>query len=116
MERKEILAELMLLAFLWDETASGTARRNTEDRLHSCSAPCFNMGQDCLWNREEHNIGDINPFVPADLDQDKLNKGWSVAQYLIHCSTCLYVGPLGQEKLDHQNAAPCCSRGSLVPE
>ena len=28
----------------------------------------------------------------------------------------LYVGPLGQEKLDHQNGALCCSRGSFVPE
>ena len=41
---------------------------------------------------------------------------WSVAQYLINFSTCLYAGPLGQDKLDHQKGAPRSSRGSLVPE
>ena len=57
-----------------------------------------------------------NPFVPGDLDKDKLNKELSMAQYLIHCSTCISAGPLGQEELYNQNGAPCCSRGSLVPE
>ena len=73
------------------------------------------MGQDCLWDREEHNVADINPFVPGDLYKDKLNKGLSISQYLIHCSTYLYEGPLGQEELYYQNGAPPCSRGSLVP-
>ena len=71
------------------------------------------MGQDCLLKSEEHTVGDIIPLVPGDLHTDKLNKGLSMAQYLIHCS--IYVGPLGQEELDHQNGVPPCSRGSLVP-
>ena len=33
--RKESLAELMLLTFIWDETASGTARSKTRNGLHS---------------------------------------------------------------------------------
>ena len=64
--------------------------------------PDFIIGWDCPWNREERNIVDKDPFVPGDLDKDKLNKGWNMAQYSINCSTCLYVGPLGQEKLDNQ--------------
>ena len=34
----------------WDEPASGTARSNTENGLHSWSAPRFCMGQDFLWD------------------------------------------------------------------
>ena len=64
--------------------------------------PDFIIVWDCPWNREERNIVDKDPIVPGDLDKDKLNKGWSMAQYSINCSTCLYVGPLGLEKLDHQ--------------
>ena len=33
--RKESPAELMLLTFVWHETASGTARSKTENGLHS---------------------------------------------------------------------------------
>ena len=73
------------------------------------------MGHGCPWNMEEHNVGDVNSFVPGDLDKVKQNKGWSMVQYLVHCLTCLYVSPLGQEELDHQNGAPRCSRGGLVP-
>ena len=103
--------------YVWDDTASGTARSNTEDILHSWFYPPFIVGRDCPWNREERNVGDIYPFFPGDLDEDKLDKGWSMAHYLIHhCSTCLYVGPLGQEELDYQTSAPLCSRDSLVPE
>ena len=38
---KESPAELMLLAFVWDETASRTARSKTENGLHSWSTPHF---------------------------------------------------------------------------
>ena len=53
------------------------------------------MVWDCLWNREEHNDGDINPVVPGDIDKDKLNKGWSMDRYWILSATCLYCVPLG---------------------
>ena len=52
---KESPAELILLTFVWDEAASGTARSTTENGLHSWSAPRFCMGRDCLWESEEQN-------------------------------------------------------------
>ena len=50
----------LLLAFVWDKTASGMARSNTDDRLHSLSAPRFNMGQNCLWDSEELKVNYLN--------------------------------------------------------
>ena len=66
----------MVLAFVWDETASGTARSNTEVRPLSWSAPRFCMGWDRLWDTEELNLGDLNPHVPGDLHEHMLNKGF----------------------------------------
>ena len=60
-QRMDWTADL-LLVYVWDEAASGSAKSNTEDILHSWSAPCLCMEQDCFWNREEHNVGDINPL------------------------------------------------------
>ena len=51
--------ELILLAFLRDKNASGTARSITEDELPSWFAPPFIMGQDSLWNNEAHNVVDL---------------------------------------------------------
>ena len=62
---KESPAEVILLVFVY-KTASGIARSNTENGLHSWSAPHFYMGRD--------NVGDITRFVPGDLDKRKLNK------------------------------------------
>ena len=53
--RKESPVEVMLLDFIWDETASGIARSNTENGLHSWSAPHFCMGWDCLWDSQEQH-------------------------------------------------------------
>ena len=36
-----------------------------------------------------------------------------MAQFLIHSSTCLYVGLLGQEEFDQQNGADCLIKISL---
>ena len=51
--RKESPAEVILFTFVCDETASGTARSNTENGLHNWFAPHFCMGQDCLWDSKE---------------------------------------------------------------
>ena len=67
-----------LLVQVWDKTASGTGRSNKKDILHSRSAPPFSMGQDCLWNRKKHNVGDLNPHVQWDLHEDKLDKGLDI--------------------------------------
>ena len=48
---------MILLAFVWDKTASWIERSNTEDRLLSWSAPPFIMGRDCLWDRKEQHRG-----------------------------------------------------------
>ena len=53
--RKESLAELMLLTFAWDKTASGTVRSKTVNGLYSRSATCFCMEQDCLWDSQVKN-------------------------------------------------------------
>ena len=53
--RKESPTDLMLLIFVWDETASRTARSKTVNGLHSWSAPHFCMGRDCLWDSKEQN-------------------------------------------------------------
>ena len=58
------------------KTASGTARSNTEDRLHSSSTPPFIMARDCLWNTEEHLVGYLSPPFQGNHKRDKLNKGW----------------------------------------
>ena len=36
-----------------------------------------------------------------------------MAGYLILCSSCIYLGPLGQEGFDHHRGAPRCARVSL---
>ena len=87
-QRIDCTADLLLHS-LWDKTASGTGRSKMLVILTLLSKKTL---------------------------KKILNKGWIMAQYLIHVSTCLYVGPLGQEELDHQKGAPRCSRGSLVPE
>ena len=42
--------------------------------------PPLIMGGDCLWNRKEDNIGDLNPLVSGDMHKDKFNKGLSMAE------------------------------------
>ena len=53
------------------------------------------MAGDCLWDSEEHNVGDISHPFTEDLHRDKFNKELSVDMYIILCLTCLFVGPLG---------------------
>ena len=72
--RKESLTEVMLLAFVWNEGASWTARSNTKDRLHNWSNHPYIMGGHCLLKSKEHNIGDLNSPVPGDIHRDKVNK------------------------------------------
>ena len=49
------------------------------------------MGQDCLWNGKEHNIGDLNRPVPWDLHRDKLKQGLNIDMDLILCFSGLYL-------------------------
>ena len=76
---------MILLAFVWDKTASWTTclvtrlesslvnkqvaswieRSNTEDRLLSWSAPPFIMGRDCLWDREEQHRGQTAQLISS---------------------------------------------------
>ena len=60
-EQKGVKADL-LIAVVWDETVSGTARIKTQvflkvDALNSWSPPCCSMAQNCLWDSEEPHIG-----------------------------------------------------------
>ena len=47
--------EMILLVFVWDETASGIGRSNAEKGLHSWSAPQFCMVWDCFWDSKEQH-------------------------------------------------------------
>ena len=71
----------MLLTFVRHKTASGTARSNTEDRLHILSTPHFFKAWDCL--SEQHIIGELISSIPGDLHSDELNKWLGTMQYLI---------------------------------
>ena len=106
--------EVVFLTFVWDKTASGTTRINTDGRLPSWFAPPFIVGRDCIWNSKDQHFGDKSPPVPGDLHRDKLNK-WIISQsYSIHCSTCIFLCPLEQEGLVYQHCTPFCFIGSLV--
>ena len=72
----------------------------------------FLKAQECLWNSKEHFVVDLSPPVPGNLHRDKLNKGLSMDGYLTLCSTCLYVGPLVQQKLIDQKYATYYARAS----
>ena len=101
---KESPAELMLLTFVLDKTASGTARSKTENELHSWSAPCF-----FVWDKtasgtarsKTENMHSI-PFpmlllaVPEAVSSHTKTRSRSAVQS-IFCVT------------------PRCSRGKLVP-
>ena len=93
---KESPAELMLLTFVWDKTASGTARSKNENGLHSSSACCFCIGQDCSGTarNKTENIHSIQfPMlllaVPEAVSSNtKKNKEQiSCAVYFLCCSS-----------------------------
>ena len=51
------------LTFVWDDTASGTGKSNTEIRLNSWYAPRLCMGKDCLWDSAEQYRGEIAQLI-----------------------------------------------------
>ena len=60
-------------------------------------APPFIMGQECLWNSEVRQFGDLISPVPGDLHKEKLNSGLGIEPHSILCLTCVNLGPLGQK-------------------
>ena len=81
----------------------------------SWSAPPLIIGQNFLWVAKEHNVAGRTNSVPGELKRDKFTKGLSIPGYLILCSTCPNLVPLGQDGLYHKHCASCCpSRGSFV--
>ena len=87
---KESPAELMLLAFVWDKAASGIARSNTENGLHSWSAPHFCTGQDCLCDSEEQHrdwtellICSSFMYWTARINTEKRLHSWSAPPFIM---------------------------------
>ena len=93
--RKESPAELMLLTFVWDETASGIARSNTENELQSWSAPRFRMGRDCLWDSEEqHREWNGQMICSSPLYGTRLPLGQRGATQRIDCTADLLLNSI----------------------
>ena len=80
------------LVLVWDKTASGTVRSNTENELHSLSAPCFGMGRDCLWDSEEqHREWTAQLICYLLLHGTRLPLGWQGATHMIDCTAYLLL-------------------------
>ena len=78
-------------------------------------APSFLKARVCLWNSDEHTVGDLSPHVPGDLHRNKLKKGLSMNGYLILYSTFLYVRSPGTGGLwSPKRSSSLCQRQSCA--
>ena len=95
--------ELILLVLVWDETASGTARSNTENELHSLSLLLVFVWDETASGTARSNIAELSYLVsvlllavPEAVSSHTKTRSRSAVQSI-------------------PSLAPRCPRGSLVP-
>ena len=95
--------ELILLVLVWDKTASGTARSNTENELHSLSLLLILVWDETASGTVRSNIAELSYLVsvlllavPEAVSSHTKTRSRSAVQSI-------------------PSLAPRCPRGSLVP-